>query len=113
MRFGGRWGTCTRLTHGLEWRGHWLDMLGGQAGRSMKRLSGAQWHSRPQWPKEFGMRVGTRQPPRPHPAASVPRYSMNLIQLIRKVTGKRSLVRDVRQLCPLRPRHIHSVEDTG
>jgi hypothetical protein len=59
----------------------------------------------------FGIRAGTRQPPRPHPAASMPSYSMDLIQLIRKVTGKRSLVRDVRQLCPLRPGHIHSVED--
>jgi hypothetical protein len=22
-----------RLTHGLGWRGHWLDMLGGSAGK--------------------------------------------------------------------------------
>jgi hypothetical protein len=61
----------------------------------------------------FGIGAGTRQPPRPHPAASVPRYSVDLIQLIRKVTGKRSLVRDVRQLCSLRARHIHSVEDAA
>ena len=58
---------------------------------------------------EYGRGPGDRRVP--HPADSMPRYSMDLTQLIREVPGKRPLVRVVGQLCPLCPRHIHSVED--
>ncbi len=61
------------------------------------------WNSASQFPKKFSNTGETRQPPRPHPSASMPRYSMDLIQLIREVAGKRLLVRDVDQLCPFAP----------
>src|ERR1700687_4127222 len=62
------------------------------------------WHSASVAEEALEDGRGPRQlPRRPHPPASMPRYSMRLIQRIRKVTGKRPLVRDVGYCVPFAP----------